>query len=794
MIRRKIPLYCLGVLLISLFLPFALHAQSRVSGTVMNASTGEPVAGVSVLISDLHTGTQTSDSGRFVFSSGAKGVHLLEFSHIQYSSQTQQANFSVGENMVIFLQPSIVENAAVVVTGVAKATDSRKIPFQVSVIKAEDMRRQAALTVVDYLLKVPGITSLQTGPAVQKPVIRGLSYNRVLVIHDGVRQEGQQWGDEHGLEVAGEGIEKIEVLKGPASLVYGSDAMAGVVNIISDADIVKNTMKGNVSTALHSNNRMRNISGRIALNKNGLVLQGDGSAKAAADFRNARDGDVFNSKFRQQSAALMVGLHRRWGFSHLRYSHFNLLTGMVEGERDSLGNFLIGTVRGEEPASQEDFLSTKPVVPYQQVTHRKISVDNNFLFNKKRLYANVGVQENRRREYGDIHFSDPSLDFRLRTLTWVARLHLLDKKKWELTIGSNGMHQKNSNLAVEALIPEYSLVETGWFAYMRRSVGKSALSGGLRFDSRRISVDEFEGGSGILNSSFSRQFSSVSASAGLSTPVMKNLIFKANISRAFRAPAISELSSDGAHEGTARYEYGSRNLRNETSWQSDIGFEYASPHLALTVSGFYNYFENYIFYQKLSSSSGMDSLIIDGDEELTAFTFNQRKAFLAGFEISADLHPHPLDWLHIESNFALVKGQFFEPLDGSSNIPMMPAPKLATEVRAEAKKFRGLENLYLKFEADHNFKQNKAFTGFGTETNTNAYTLFNLGLGSEILKGNNRVLSFHFAIRNLFNTVYQNHLSRLKYAPVNLNNGFPGVWAMGRNVTLSVQIPFSGKL
>ncbi|RYG27466.1 MAG: TonB-dependent receptor, partial [Chitinophagaceae bacterium] len=208
------------------------HAQNRVVGTVRSGATGEPVARVSIVIDDLHLGTQTDDSGKFVFPAGVRGIHLLEFSHIQYRSQMLQANFSEGDNMKVFLQPSVVENAAVVVTGVAKAADSRKLPFQVSVIKSEELRRQPALTVVDYLSKVPGVTSLQSGPAVQKPMIRGLGYNRVLVIHDGVRQEGQQWGDEHGLEVAGEGVEKIEVLKGPASLVYGSDAMAGVVNII----------------------------------------------------------------------------------------------------------------------------------------------------------------------------------------------------------------------------------------------------------------------------------------------------------------------------------------------------------------------------------------------------------------------------------------------------------------------------------------------------------------------------------------------------------------------------------
>lgn len=786
---------CIFLVVFSIvFTPQIAMAQQRLAGTVSDAVSGEPVAGVSVVITDLHSGTQTNDSGFFSFQGGIRGTHLLEFSHIQFTSRIVQVDFSRGGIIDVILQPTVVENAAVVVTGVAKASDSKKVPFQVSLIRAEDIRRTPALNVVDFLSKVPGVTSLQSGPAVQKPVIRGLGYNRVLVINDGVRQEGQQWGDEHGLEIADEGVEKIEVLKGPASLIYGSDAMAGVVNIISDADISRNAIKGRLSADVQSNNRARALKGNLAMNRSGFVLQAGGAIRSAADYRNARDRDVFNSKFRQQSANVMAGLHRRWGFTHLRFSHFNLLTGMVEGNRDAAGNFIKESIGGEEVASAEDFLKTIPDVPYQQITHRKVSADNNFNFSKKRLYVNVGLQENRRKEYGEFRLKQPTLDFRLRTLTWVVRLHLLEKQKWELAVGTNGMNQRNSNLASEQLIPEFRLIDGGLFSYLHLTSGKATFSGGLRYDTRNISVEEFEGGSGILNSAYTRSFNNFSASAGVSVLSGKNFTFKANVSRAFRAPAISELSSDGAHEGTSRYEYGSRELSNETSWQLDAGFEFASPHLALGVSGFYNYFDNYIFYRKLSSMSGTDSTVLQEGEALTAFSFTQRKAFLTGVEVSFDLHPHPLDWLHLESNFALVSGHFFEQLDGSRNLPMMPAPKWATEVRAEAKKMGSLKSTYLKLECEHHFKQSHPFTGFNTETNTNAYTIFNLGLGANIVNKDVNLFSFHFGIRNIFNTVYQSHLSRLKYAPVNYANGYRGIWAMGRNVTLSVQVPISGSL
>lgn len=156
------------------------------------------------------------------------------------------------------------------------------------------------------------MSTLSTGPAISKPVIRGLSYNRVLTVNDGVRQEGQQWGDEHGIEVDEASVSKIELLKGPASIIYGSDAMAGVVNIITNVPVQNNTIKANISSNVQTNNRLRTLNANIGGNKNGFNWNLYSSNKAAADYRNKYDGYVYNSKFNEHNIGGYAGVNGDW--------------------------------------------------------------------------------------------------------------------------------------------------------------------------------------------------------------------------------------------------------------------------------------------------------------------------------------------------------------------------------------------------------------------------------------------------------------------------------------------------
>ncbi len=769
------------------------------SGIITDAATGKPLSGVSVYISDSKAGTMTNSNGEFIINNIAEGSHLVEFSHIGYNTKAEQIIITGETKKDISLSESVVENNAVIVTGVSRASQLKKVPFQVSVMRKEELQQTTSTNIIDAITRKAGVSSLATGPAISKPVIRGLGYNRVLTMNDGVRQEGQQWGDEHGIEIDEASVNKIEILKGPASLVYGSDAMAGVINIITNVPVSTNTIKANVGSNYQTNNRLRSVYGNIAGNANGFNWNVYGTKKAAADYKNKYDGNVFNSKFNEQNAGGYVGYNGNWGFSHLLVSNFNLKTGLTEGERNSLGRF-VKTLRNGDivEATDVDFKQTNPLVPYQHIRHFKIATDNNFKIGTNNLTLNIAYQRNRREEFGDAaNPTQQGLFFDLETKTVAAQFHLKEKNGWKPSIGVSGMNQKNTNRGLEQLVPNYLLNDAGVFIFTEKDINKLTISGGARFDNRNIKVKNLlDDNGGIKGTSFDKQFSNFSGSAGLAYEVNKNVNLKLNIARAFRAPSIPELASNGAHEGTIRYEYGNSNLKSEISTQADASVEINNQHVSFNLAGYVNSFSNFIFYRKLEAKAGGDSTVNVNGDDLSAFKFDQRKASLAGIEATLDVHPHPIDWLHFQNTFSYVRGMLKEKIEGTNNLPFIPAAKLLTELRGDFKKVgKSISNLYAKIEMDNTFKQSKAFTAFDTETATPGYTLFNAGIGTDInCKNGKKLFTVNFSANNIGDVAYQSHLSRLKYAAQNVVTGRNGVYNMGRNFSVKVNVPLSFKL
>lgn len=268
------------------------------------------------------------------------------------------------------------------------------------------------------------------------------------------------------------------------------------------------------------------------------------------------------------------------------------------------------------------------------------------------------------------------------------------------------------------------------------------------------------------------------------------------MARGYRAPGIPELASNGVHEGTNRFEYGSQSLRSETSLQTDLGIVINSEHVSFTANVFYNPVRNFIYYSKLKSVSGGDSLVTDGLDTYFAFTFRQDNAKLYGIEFNLDFHPHPLDWLHIENTFSYTMGKLGQAQDGSDNLPFIPAALLINEIKVDVlKKGKTIRNLFIRAELDNSFSQNHAFTGFNTETATKGYSLLSAGFGAEIKNKEKILFNFYVGANNITNVSYQNHLSRLKYAPENLATGRTGVFNMGRNISMKINMPldFSNK-
>ena len=772
----------------------SVDAQAAFTGKITDAKTGEPLDGASILFPDLKLGTHADNSGKFQFAQVPTGHYLIEISHIGYTSIIEHVDINSNTEKNFALQPSVLENQTVIVTGVSNATNIKKAPIPVTSIRRAELLQSSSTNIIDVLAKKPGISQLSSGPGISKPVIRGLGYNRVLVINEGVRQEGQQWGDEHGIEIDELSINRAEILKGPASLMYGSDALAGVINLITNVPVSEGTIKGNILTNVQSNSNLRALNANIAGNKNGFNWNMYGTLKSAGNYRNKYDGKVLGSSFNEKNAGGYIGINKKWGYSHLIFSTFNQNVGLVEGDRDgTTGRFILfaGTPL-ERIATDEDLDERKPFIPRQNISHNKIITDNNLTFGKSRLKLNVGYQKNQRKEFADPeNESDAELFFDMNTVTYNAHLVLPEVKEWHITIGANGMYQMSKNKAEEVLIPEYNLFDIGGFVYVQRYFKQLTLSGGVRYDNRSVDSKEFFEGTDLKFAAFNRSFSNFSGSVGVSYEPADFLTLKANIARGFRAPNMAELGANGVHEGTFRYEYGGKDLKSETSLQLDGGVEVNYEHFNLAIAGFYNQINNFIFYRKLESVFGGDSIINVAGEYIPAFQFDQNDAKLSGLEVSLDIHPHPLDWLHFENAVSFVRGRFDEKIGGTDNLPLIPATKLSSELEASFKKTgKVLRNFYLKVEMENFFKQDKPFFAYDTETSTPGYTLLNAGIGADILnKKEKTIFNIHFAAINLTDAAYQNHLSRLKYAGENTVTGRVGVFNPGRNFSLKINIP-----
>ena len=779
-------------------------AGSSLKGTVTDNSSHSPLPGATIYLPDLHVGASANAKGEYEIKNLPKGKFLVEVHYIGYAAFTETIQINGVTQQDFSLSETLLEKNEVVITGVNMATTLKKTPTPVSIVRRDYLDANISTNIIDAIAKLPGVSQLTTGPAISKPFIRGLGYNRVVVVGDGVRQEGQQWGDEHGIEIDEYNVSKVEVLKGPASLVYGSDALAGVVNIVPLSNVAAGEVKGNVAANYLTNNGQISYHADIAgTTKGGFSWSAFGTQKFAHDYKNKYDGYVFNSKFRNINYGASLGLNKQWGSSILRFTSFNQELGLVEGDRNENGQFIKpinnNGVADEAVATDDDFKSYSIGVPRQKITHNKLVWDNNlYLHNGGRLALTLGYQWNRRKELGNVLAPDePDLLLKLNTFNYGLKYYLPEMNGWQTTVGVNGMQQKNNIGGEEFLIPSYDLFDAGVFAVTSKTFDKLTVSGGLRFDNRHMNIKGLQLGSETKFASFDRDFSNVSGSAGLSYAASQQVTLKLNVARGFRAPNISELAANGVHEGTIKYEYGNEDLKPEVSTQGDLGLEFNSQHISFTAGVFYNHINNFIFARKLVNTAGSDSIpATDNDEGYSAFKYQQNTANLYGGELMLDIHPHPIDWLHFENTFSYVRSSISNGADSTKYLPNIPAARWLSELKGKFKKVGGvMHNAYIGVQLDKTFAQNDVFYAYQTETTTSGYTLLNAGIGTDFVnkKNGKTLFSLHLAANNLTDVGYQNHLSRLKYAAENEVTGRVGVFNMGRTFSMKVAIPIDFK-
>nr|WP_315231682.1 TonB-dependent receptor [uncultured Flavobacterium sp.] len=731
--------------IIALILGFSamLQAQNTLSGTVTDLKN-QPLKGVSVYASELHKGTTTDENGKYTLSNLPNRNLKISFTFVGFATQNKTINSLQKENTLdVILEEAIFEMDEVIVSTAFNKIQSQNV-MKVEHESIKNLQRKGTATLIEGLATIPGVSQVSTGTSIGKPVIRGLSGNRVLVYSQGVRIENQQFGDEHGLGLNDSGIESVEVIKGPASLLYGSDALGGVLYFNPEKFADANTFKANFSQKYFSNTAGSSSSLGLKTSTDNWKFMARGSYNTHSDYKIA-DGDrVTNTRYNETDFKTGIGYSNAKFSSVLRYNYNELDLGIPE---DGIA---------------DQSTSKKTGFPKQGVFNHLLSLNSVFFFEKSKLDVDLGYVANDRSEFEDSNVA--VLHMKLKTFNYNAKYHLPKMGKIETIVGVQGMHQTNTNSGEEYLIPDAVTNDFGVFGTANYEWNSNVLQAGLRFDNRNITTDA-QGIAGEEGSfeAIDKSYDSFNASLGYKTNLTDDLTLRLNVASGFRAPNLAELTSNGVHEGTNRYEVGNSDLETEQNVQTDLNLEYKTDHFEFFVNGFYNHINNYIY----TSPTGA---VID---ENAVFDYIQNNAKLYGGEVGLHFHPHPLDWLHFETSFETVTGEKQSRSVGRDYLPLIPANNWNNTIRTEFKIKNWLEDGFATLNVSSTFSQ-KNVSGF--ETESNGYNLVNLGFGGTVKLGKT-AFDVNINGNNLFDKRYIAHLSRLK------TDGIPNI---GRNIVLGV--------
>lgn len=725
-----------------LFLGLSIFAngQNKISG-IITTHLNEPIFGAEIYIEELYKGTSSNEMGYYELNNLPNNPIKITVSFIGYETQVLTFIPSEKENTLnIILMDAIFHMDEVIISTPFNKLQSENV-VKIERVNIQQLKNKGASTLAEGITTLPGVSVVSTGIGIGKPVIRGLRGNRVLVYTQGIRLENQQFGDEHGLGIDESSIESVEVIKGPASLLYGSDALGGVLYFNPTKFAESNAFNFNFNQTYFSNTLGSNTSFGVKKSYNLWKFLANGAYNQHSDYKTVNQGNVTNTRFNETTFNSAIGFTNSNLTSTLRFNFNNSTVGIPDE---------IGLQNNHKT----------PLLPYQDLTTKMVSLNSIFFLPNSKIATTFGYTLNVRKEFEEHDEEEEeehsesesesevaSLFLNLNTFSYDAKWHLPKLGEIETILGVQGLYQENENFGEEILIPNATTKDFGTFFTGLYNWKQNTVLAGLRFDSRHLTTEEHlvihEGETHIFEA-IDKTFENISTSLGYKTVLFEKITSRFNIASGFKAPNLAELTSNGVHHGSNRFETGNSNLKNEQNFQSDISFEYNTEHLEIFANGFYNHINNYIFIAPTGEL----------EDDFFIYNYTQENAKLYGGEFGLHLHPHPLDWLHLNSSFEFVIGK----QDNDNYLPLIPANKLTNTLKTEFKQLKWLQNGFASLSLESTFKQ-KNISEF--ETTTNAYNLINLGFGGT-LKFNKLNIDINLNINNLLNKSYISHLSRLK--------------------------------
>lgn len=740
-------------------------AQQKISGTVTDTNN-KPIFGAEIFIEELQKGTSTNENGYYELTKLPDNTIHIIVNYLGFETQIKTVKL-IDENTIInfSLEEAVFNMDEIIISTPFNKLQSENV-MKVDRATVQQLKSKGAATLIEGVSMLPGVSQVSTGTGIGKPVIRGLRGNRVLVYSQGIRLENQQFGDEHGLGIDDSSIESVEVIKGPASLLYGSDALGGVLyfNPVKFAD--ENTFNLNIGQNYFSNTQGSGTTIGVKQSYDSWKFLASGAINNHSDYKIPDGERVTNSRFKEEIFNTAIGFNSKSVSSTLRFNFNHSAVGIPE-----------------EIGLQST--NKTPLLPYQDLTNKMVSLNTIFFLKNSKITTVFGYTYNDRKEYEDEHHHDedhddddhdedghemeeeeihPSLHLKLNTFSYDAKYHFPKIKNYEGIIGVQGLYQENANFGEEILIPNATMNDVGiLYTGSYDWDNNSSIQGGLRFDVRNIKTEEHliqhEDEVHVFDA-LDKNYQNFSASLGYKTNLFKVITSRFNVASGFKAPNLAELTSNGVHHGSNRFEIGNPDLTSERNVQLDVALEYDTKHFEIFGNGFYNYINDYIFI----SPTG------EIEDDYAVYKYIQENAELYGGEFGFHLHPHPLDWLHLQSSFEMVIGK----QDNGDYLPLIPANKFVNTIRSEFNIKNWLEKGFAAITVESNMKQDNVGQ---FETASDGYSLLNIGAGATF-KTSKVNFDVSLNLNNAFDKTYISHLSRLK------SNGIPNI---GRNFIVSVK-------
>ena len=719
------------VLLLFLLLFSASISGQGIQGTILDSTNNKGIPFAFIHLMDINSGTVADEHGHFQLSSSLPfpiniKITALGFEGVILALDSTQMT----EPLTISLSPSHFELEEVNIT-VAAASNQK---YQISNVESktiEELSEVVSPNLSEAITNISGVYNNSTGNGIGKPVIRGLSGSRVITSLNGLRIENQQWGGDHGMGLSELGIAQIDVIKGPSSLLYGPDALGGVIHLSDEKYTSPGNFEANYASQFESNSlTFKNTIGiKTAIAK--FRINAFAYYNTAADYQLPNGEYLVNSRWQEGAGKIALGYNRKNWVMNLRYNYNRSFIGLPGHTHDSIVDY-------------STFRSTQQqrawILPLQQINSHFTLLENSFFLEKGVLKIATGFSTNHLQEFEE-KVTIPGINNRLNTYSYHVKYNYKWNKNMHLISGIQGQNQMNNNLANadEILIPNAFILDNGIYSILNWNKNTWEIQAGVRYDYRILeSTVSFNA---VPPSAFN--FQGVNFSAG-AVKKSKIIVLRTNISSGFRPPNLSELMSYGVHHGTSRFEIGNINLKSEYATQADFSVEIAQEHLSIIANPFVNRISNFI---SISPSGTIQ-------EGVPVYHYIQSPtAWLIGGDLGLHYHPHFLHQLHLESSLS-----YLEATDQNGTpLSLIPQARINTSAKLQfkSKQFVQLQNLSVQHLYFFAQRQTAAF-----ETSSPAYQL--LHIGGKLKFNFKQQLFLKFGIRNILNEKYIDHLSRLK--------------------------------